>query len=190
MSPIENLVRTFQDAIATVPEIIQPFIVLVAGAVPFIEGEGGAVIGVVGGLNPIVAGAAAAAGNFLCVFLIVFLSARTRTAVVVRQEARAHGGNGRGNTALAVQPDVDGSRAVEKESKGRRRFRTWLVRFGVPGASLLGPLAVPTQFTSILLVASGIPRGRVLFWQGMAILLWTSVTTVLSWLAVTAVLAA
>jgi hypothetical protein len=59
------------------------------------------------------------------------------------------------------------------------------VRFGVPGASLLGPLAIPTQFTAAILVAGGSPRRWVLLWQAVSIALWTTVITVMIWLALT-----
>ena len=41
-----SLVDTFQDAVLHVPDLLQPVIVAAAGAVPFIEGEGAATIGV------------------------------------------------------------------------------------------------------------------------------------------------
>jgi hypothetical protein len=64
------------------------------------------------------------------------------------------------------------------QSKGRQRFARWLDRFGVPGASLLGPLALPTQFTSATLVASGVSVPRLVFWQAAAIVLWTTIATI------------
>ena len=69
------------------------------------------------------------------------------------------------------------------ESKGRLRFKKWLDRFGVPGASILGPLAIPTQFTAAILIAGGTSRSWVLLWQGVAIALWTTVGTISVWLA-------
>ena len=69
---------------------------------------------------------------------------------------------------------------AKPESKGRQRFRRFLIRFGVPGASLLGPLALPTQFTSAMLIASGVSRRWVLLWQGIAIIIWTGVTTLVA----------
>lgn len=51
------------------------------------------------------------------------------------------------------------------------------MRSGVPGASILGPLALPTQFTSAVLVSTGVAKGWVLLWQGVAIVLWTTATT-------------
>ena len=189
MNPVQELVVNFQEIAAQVPEIVRPFIVMLAGAIPFIEGEVASVIGMVGGLNPIVAGLAAAAGNFLCVLVVVLVTSRARTAVVNRSRDRAAAtrnaalvpaapGN-RGTTA------VGGSASDKSQSKGRQRFAKWLVRFGVPGASILGPLAIPTQFTSAILIAGGTPRGWVLLWQGVAIVLWTTVSILSVWAALT-----
>lgn len=180
MNPLADLIANFQELVAQVPELVQPFVLVLAGAVPFIEGEGAAIIGVFGGLNPIVAGIAAAIGNFLTVVGVVAVSSRTREFAV----ARRNGGNG-GNGGSDVL--VDERPTPKPKSKGRQRFARWVVRFGVPGASILGPLAIPTQFTSAMLVASGTPKGWVLLWQGIAIILWTTLATVLTWLAVTTI---
>ena len=84
---------------------------------------------------------------------------------------------------------MDAPAAAKPESKsrkkGRERLKKWFVRFGVPGASILGPLALPTQVTSAILVASGSPRTWVLLWQAAAIALWTALATVSAWLALT-----
>lgn len=189
MNPMQELIRNFQDLVAHVPEIIQPLIVMLAGTVPFIEGELATTIGIAGGLHPIVAAIAAAAGNFLCVVLVVLLTSRARTSVVNHRRVRVEAMAG----AAGVPESVGDERATaleelvpaEPESKGRQRFKRWLVRFGVPGASILGPLAIPTQFTSAILVAGGTPRGWVLLWQAVAIVLWTTVTTVSIWAALT-----
>ena len=189
MNPIQELIVNFQELAAQVPEGIRPFIVMLAGAIPFIEGEVASVIGMVGGLNPIVAGLAAAAGNFLCVLVVVLVTSRARTAVVKHNRGRSEATR---NAALVpAAPGYQGSTAFEgsasdkPQSKGRQRFAKWLVRFGVPGASILGPLAIPTQFTSAILIASGTPRGWVLLWQGVAIILWTTVSIVSIWAALT-----
>ena len=162
MNPIEQLTQFLQGLAASVPDVLQPVIIALAGAIPFVEGELASVIGVLAGMNPIVAGVAAAAGNFLCVLAVVTVGARAREAVVARR-------NG-GTTVVAEKP----------ESKGRRRFTRFLVRFGVPGASILGPLAMPTQFTSAILVGTGVPKAVVLFWQAVAIAVWTAFTTLVA----------
>lgn len=178
MNPIEELIRGFQNLVAHVPELVQPFVVMLAGAIPFVEGEIAAIIGVVGGINPIIAGIAGAAGNFICVALIVLLTSRARTAVMDRRAARVAAGASAGGYGEAFESE-------KPESKGRAKFKRWLVRFGVPGASILGPLAIPTQFISAILVAGGTPRGWVLLWQAVAIVFWTTVGTVSIWAALT-----
>ncbi|WP_199539006.1 hypothetical protein [Desertihabitans brevis] len=185
MNPVEQLISRFQDLVAQVPDLVQPLIVLLAGAVPFVEGEGGAVVGVLGGLHPVVAAVAAGTGNLLCVLGVVVLTSRARAAVVTRRSDRVAVGagaaapEGEEGTNLAAPAGA----GAKPKSNGRQRFDRWLVRFGVPGASLLGPLAVPTPFTAALLVGSGTPRGWVLLWQAVAIVLWTTVATVSAWLA-------
>jgi len=161
-----NLIDTFQNLVAHVPEFVQPFVVALAGAVPFIEGEGSAAIGVIGGINPVIAAASGAIGNFACVAILVLLSAGTRRAIVDRRRAAVVAGGG----SVA---------ASEPVSPRKEKFQRALVRYGVPGVSLLGPLLLPTQFTATMLAAAGVTRARILFWQGLAIVLWTTLVTLI-----------
>ncbi len=177
MNPLADLIARFQELVAQVPEIIQPFIIMFAAAIPFIEGEVGALIGVVGGVNPFVAAAAALIGNVASVVGVVAVSSRAREFAVARRHDRAP--SGAASTVLTEErPEPQ-----KPQSKGRERFARWVVRFGVPGASILGPLAIPTQFMSAMLVAGGTPKGWVLLWQGVSIFFWTTLSTVLAWLA-------
>jgi hypothetical protein len=194
MNPAESLIHTFQDLVTQVPEFLQPFLVSLAAAIPFVEGEGGTAIGVVGGLHPVLAGIAAAVGNFLAVLAVVTVSSRSRDAVVARNARRREKvAVGAGDTSeLRVEADADleattAATPAKSESKGRRRVARWANRFGVPGASLLGPLAIPTHFTSAMLIAAGSQRWWVLLWQAVAILVWTTVVTALVWLGINAV---
>lgn len=217
MNPI---IEFFQGLAAHVPDLLQPFIIAAAGAIPFIEGEISSIIGVWAGMNPVLAGIAGAIGNFVCVTVIVLLGARARHAVVSRQrgkrELAAVGAGGGGGYAGAVTAEsaasnsganlsgtdapadlssiespVDitaGRTAAEghlgegekSESKGRVKFKKFLTRFGVPGASLLGPLAIPTQITSTILVSTGVKTSWILLWQGIAIIAWTTLTTLIA----------
>lgn len=176
-----DLIPRFQDLVAQVPEFVQPLIVALAGAVPFIEGEGAAVIGVIGGVHPVAAVLAGIAGNFLCVLVLVTLSSRTRSAIVShrrnRTEAREVTLVGAGPAAHGGSADEDAD--VDAPESGRKaarwvKFQRALDRYGVPGVSLLGPLLLPTQFTATMLTASGVAARRVLFWQGLAIIGWTT----------------
>lgn len=183
MNPIEELINNFQNLVAQVPEFIQPFVVMLASAIPFIDGEGGAIIGVFGGINPVIAAVAAAAGNFLSVLLVVLLGTRARTAVMNRQNRHTAVASTAGAIGAAGTVTMIEAPPAKPESKGRRRLKKWLVQYGVPGASILGPLAIPGQFTAAMLVAGGTSRAWVLLWQAIAIVLWTTVGTVSVWLA-------
>ncbi|MGW9112002.1 small multidrug efflux protein [Microbacterium sp. NPDC055683] len=159
-----NLVEAFQDLVARVPELVQPLIVALAGAVPFVEGEGAAAIGIIGGIHPVIAGIAGAVGNFVCVAALVLLGAGTRRAIVERRR-------------IAVTAGGGPAPAPEPVSPRKEKFQRALVRYGVPGVSLLGPLLLPTQFTATMLAAAGVGRARILFWQGLAIAAWTTLVT-------------
>ncbi len=178
--PYEGL----QQFVQQLPDFLHPLIVALLGTIPYVEGEGSAGLGVLVGINPVVAGIAGATGNILSVLAVVFLGARIRRAVVARRAARraaperllVPAGN------VADQPgehaDADRTENRKRSTKGRKRLQAWLVRFGVPGASILAPLALPTQLTAAFFVASGVSRGWVVLWQVVAIVLWTGLVTV------------
>ncbi|WP_144876831.1 small multidrug efflux protein [Microbacterium sp. 1.5R] len=167
-----NLVETFQNLVAQVPELVQPLIVALAGAIPFIEGEGAAAIGIIGGIHPVVAAIAAMAGNFLCVAILVIAGAGARKAIVTRARSREAVAAGGGSLAEA---DAETDRSTARRAKFQRAFE----RYGVPGVSLLGPLLLPTHFTATMLAASGVGKGRVLIWQAVAIILWTTAVSII-----------
>ncbi|MEV8241799.1 small multidrug efflux protein [Microbacterium testaceum] len=155
-NPVSDLVLGFQNLVAEVPDLVQPLVVALAGAVPFIEGEGAAAIGIIGGIPPIVAALAGAVGNLICVAVVVLATSRVRTAVTTRR-----GGSAKPATAR------------------REKFERAYHRYGTPGVSLLGPLLLPTQFTAAALTSTGVPPVRVLAWQAAAIALWTTVITLI-----------
>ncbi|WP_369369828.1 small multidrug efflux protein [Promicromonospora sp. Populi] len=173
-----TLVDNFQDFVAQVPELVQPLIVAAAGAVPFIEGEGGVLIGIVGGVPPVVAAIAAIAGNFLCVAVLVLLSSGARNAVVTRHRAKVYARDGVGSGSAVEAAPVEAP-AETRGSARRAKFQHAYERYGVPGVSLLGPLLLPTHFTATMLAASGIGKARILFWQLIAIVGWTTITAVI-----------
>ncbi len=86
-NPVSDLILGFQGLVADVPDLVQPLILALAGAVPFIEGEGAAAIGIIGGIPPIVAAIAGAVGNIICVAVVVLATSRVRTAVTTRRGA-------------------------------------------------------------------------------------------------------
>ncbi|KJQ53824.1 hypothetical protein [Microbacterium sp. SA39] len=174
-----NLIEIFQNWVAQVPDLVQPLIVALAGAIPFIEGEGAASIGIIGGIHPVVAAISAMVGNFLCVAVLVLASSGARSAIKnrsrVTEPALVNGGSG------TDAPAVTDGAAPEPDRKAARRekFQRAFERYGVPGVSLLGPLLLPTQFTATMLAAAGVGKARVLFWQALAIIGWTTAVAVI-----------
>jgi membrane protein DedA with SNARE-associated domain len=154
MNPVADLVLGFQNLVAQLPEWVSPLIVAAAGAVPFIEGEGAASIGIIGGVNPVVAAIAGIVGNFVAVSLVVLVGSRIRVAATA----------GRAGSPQPQKPRM-------------QKFQNAFNKYGVIGVSLLGPLLLPTHFTAAALVGVGVPKGRVLLWQGVAIVLWTTLLT-------------
>lgn len=178
-----NLIETFQNLVAQVPDLVQPLIVALAGAVPFVEGEGAASIGILGGIPPVVAAIAAMVGNFLCVAILVLASAGARRAIVDRSRAKQPVTAGGGTSREADGVPAETGRGSARREKFQRAFE----RYGVPGVSLLGPLLLPTHFTATMLAASGIGKGRILLWQAIAIVGWTTVIAVVVGSAVYAI---
>ncbi|ODT38625.1 MAG: small multidrug efflux protein [Microbacterium sp. 71-36] len=156
-NPLSDLVLGFQGLVAAVPELVQPLIIAAAGAVPFIEGEGAAAIGIIGGIHPLVAVLAAAIGNLLCVGIVVLATSRVRAAVTTRRGA-----------------------PTTTPTARREKFEKAYHRYGTPGVSLLGPLLLPTQFTAAALTSTGVSPARVLGWQATAIALWTTGVTLVA----------
>ncbi|WP_435748390.1 small multidrug efflux protein [Microbacterium sp. PMB16] len=186
---MDNPYPWLQDFINQVPEFLQPVMVALVAAVPYIEGEGAAAFGIIAGINPIVAAIAAATGNILCVVGVVLLGSRVRGNIVARRASRTDATVGvaararvsnTSTIATATREDggetsVDTDGASTHKSKGRAKLGRWLVRFGVPGASLIAPLALPTMLTAAFFVASGVRKEWVILWQVIAIVLWTGV---------------
>lgn len=180
-----NLIEIFQNWVAQVPDLVQPLIVALAGAIPFIEGEGAASIGIIGGIHPVIAAIAAIVGNFVCVAVLVLASSGARKAIVNRsrvgEPAVAGAGGVNVSDAAAEAPQTD------RKAARREKFQRAFERYGVPGVSLLGPLLLPTHFTATMLAAAGIGKARVLFWQALAIIGWTTIVAVIVGSAVSAI---
>ncbi|WP_311244811.1 small multidrug efflux protein [Microbacterium sp. WCS2018Hpa-23] len=191
---MDNPYPWLQDFINQVPEFLQPVMVALVAAIPYIEGEAAAAFGIIAGINPIVAALAAITGNVLCVIGVVVLGSRIRGGVVARRSARgtsaapaARGAatsttssstTSSSTTVETLDDDSTGSSGSGEEDttrrgKGKTKLRRWLVRFGVPGASILAPIALPTMLTAAFFVASGVRKEWVILWQIVAIVLWT-----------------
>ena len=158
-----DIVTGLQELTQGLPPLLRWVGVLLAGAIPYVEAEGAAVLGVVAGVNPVVAILAAVVGNAIALAVVVWLIGAARSGVT------------RG-------------RAAEKSPK-RQRMRQVFDRYGVPGVSLLGPLLLPSHVTAAAMVGFGAPRPRVFAWGVAAVTAWAVVLGVVVHLGVSAAVA-
>ncbi len=153
---IENL----QDFTSSLPGVLQWVGVMLAGAIPFIESYGGSVIGVLAGINPVIAIAAAIIGNVISMLIFVL---------------SAHG----------VRTKATQNRAPKPLSPRKEKLRQRFDRYGVAGVSLLGQTVLPSQITSAAMVSFGAAKNAVILWQTISIIIWGIAFGVLASLGVT-----
>jgi len=139
-----------RERVADTDALWQWLVLLLGGAVPFVESYGAAAIGVVVGVPLVVAVIAGVVGNAASMVLVVTAGDALRRRLRAGREPR--------------EPSM-------RLRKLRRRFDTW----GVPGVSLLGQTVLPSQITSGALVAFGADRRQVITWQLVSIALWGAV---------------
>lgn len=162
------MIDALQNFTASLPDFFQWFGVLVMSAIPFVESYFGSALGVIAGVNPIVAVAAAVVGNVISMLAFVLSSHGVRTKV------RARAGAAQAGSAKPLSP---------RREKLRERFDRW----GVPGVSLLGQLVLPSQITSAAMVSFGASKNTVILWQVISIILWGTVFGTLAALGVSVV---
>ncbi|MFW7415089.1 hypothetical protein [Demequina sp. SO4-18] len=138
------MLEGLQDFATSFPAWAQWFAIALISAIPFVESYGGSIVGVLMGLHPAIAIAAAVVGNVVSMLAVVF-------------------------GAHAVRRRTVGD---EQLSPRRARLRTMFDRYGVPGVSLLGQTVLPSQITSGAMVGFGASRTAVAWWQVLSIIAW------------------
>lgn len=139
--------------LAELAAIIEPWqqvgLLILVGAIPFIESYLGSFLGVVVGVPPVLAVTAAVIGNIVSTFVLIALAGRARSAATRGRQG-----------------------APARLSGRRRKVAKYFDRFGVPGVTFLGPLILASQITAPALIALGANRRSVYFFQGLAIIAW------------------
>ncbi|WP_166868653.1 MULTISPECIES: hypothetical protein [unclassified Salinibacterium] len=154
------MIDALREFTASFPEILQWLGVALVSAIPFVESYIGSAVGVIAGIHPAVAIAAAVVGNVISMLAFVFA---------------AHG----------LRSKVTAGRPEKPESPRRQKLRERFDRYGVAGVSLLGQTLLPSQITSAAMVSFGASRNVVIFWQIISIILWGVLFGVLATLGVT-----
>ena len=146
----DSWVAGLQSWTQGLPTALQWLGVILISAIPFVESFFGAPIGILAGMHPVVAIITAVIGNMLSLILVVYVAHWVRTAILHKRPQQ-----------------MDPQKSAKRE-KVRRIFD----RFGVPGVSILGPLALPSQFTAPLMVSFGASRHAVMAWMLVSVILW------------------
>jgi hypothetical protein len=154
------MIPALQDFTSSFPEFLQWVGVMLIAAIPFVDSYLGSVIGVLAGVNPVVAIAAAIVGNVISMLIFALSAHRVRSKVV-------------------------SGKAPEVESPRRQKVRGWFDKYGVAGVSLVGPVILPSQFTSAAMVSFGAPKNSVILWQIISITIWGVVFGTLATVGIT-----
>lgn len=133
------------------PESVQWLGIILISAIPFLESYGGGFVGVIAGMPLVAAVAAATLGNMISLVLVVYVAHWIRSAAMKKRNGQA----------------VD-----EEKSTRRDKVKRLFDKFGVPGVSLLGPFALPSQITAPLMVSFGASKNAVMLWMLLSVILW------------------
>ncbi|GAA4918180.1 hypothetical protein [Nesterenkonia rhizosphaerae] len=144
-------ISQLQNWVDGLPEALQWLGVVAIGAVPFIESYSGPFIGMIVGLPWWVALICGVLGNAAAVAILIY---------------GAHG------IRSAVTKNAEPKELSEKQIARRAKIKKYFDRFGVPGVAILGPFALPSQFTAPLMVSFGANRHLVMIWMAVSIVLW------------------
>ena len=139
------MMDSLQSTVEAAPPALQWLVIILAGAIPFIESYFGSVLGILAGVNPFIAIPAAIVGNIGSMALLVVFADKLRST-----RARTQG----------------------EPSARRQKFKRSFDRYGVAGVSLLGQTILPSQITSLAMVGFGADKRAVIFWQIISIIIW------------------
>jgi hypothetical protein len=141
------MLDALQHFTESIPAAVQWLGVMLLGAIPFVESYLGSIVGILAGVPPVIAIAAAIIGNIISMLVFVLTAHRVRARVTRDQ-------------------------AEPERSPRRQKLKEHFDRWGVPGVSLLGQLVLPSQITSATIVSFGAPRNTVILWQCISIVMW------------------
>ncbi|MET4541626.1 hypothetical protein ABIE37_003424 [Arthrobacter bambusae] len=156
------MIESLQDFTSSLPPMLTWLGVVLIAAIPFVDSYFGAVVGVLTGLHPAVAIAAAVVGNVISLLIFVFAAHRVRTTVAA-------------------------NRPSKEVTPRRAKLRAAFDKFGVAGVSLIGPTILPSQITSVAMISFGASRNAVILWQIISIIVWGTAFGVLATLGVSLV---
>ncbi|MNT41494.1 hypothetical protein D3C72_1778540 [compost metagenome] len=139
---------------ASIPLIWQILVTAGWSAIPFIESDAGVAVAIAAGVPTIPAVIAAIIGNWVAVALVILGTDKIRNWLGVHTSKKS-------------------------QEKRQGKVRRALEKYGVPGASLLGPLLIGTHLNAFFMAAAGVNRRYLLIWQTIAIVVWAIIFAVI-----------
>lgn len=146
-----DILQTMWELTASLPTALQWFGVMLAGAIPLLEGHGATALGIAVGVHPILATAAGILGNVAVMLIVAAFSSRLRERLL------------RDN----------------KKTERREKIHRLYNRYGVPVVSIVAEFWLPSALTTVLLVSFGAQKKQVMVWQAVAIVIWSVGTALL-----------
>lgn len=139
-----------QEWVDGLPDALQWLGIIAIAAIPFIESYSAPFLGVLLGMSWWSALIAGVVGNTAAVAVLTYGAHGIRSALLRKKNGEP----------------------TEKQRARREKTKKYLDRFGVPGVAILGPFALPSQFTAPLLVSFGASKHLVMIWMFVSIVLW------------------
>lgn len=147
-----NVITQLTAFTEQIPLFFQVLVTFVWGMIPFIESDNGAAIAVAVGMPVPLAITAAVAGNWVAVMLLIIFIDKVRSWVKSRRR-----------TEVADE---------KKYSKRKEKVMRAVQKYGVPGASLLGPMLIGTHINAFFMAVAGVDKRYLMIWQTVAIVVW------------------
>lgn len=147
-----NVIMQLTAFTEQIPLFFQVLVTFVWGMIPFIESDNGAAIAVAVGVPVPLAITAAVAGNWVAVMLLIIFVDKVRAWL-----------RGRRRTDVTDE---------KRYSKRKEKVMRAVEKYGVPGASLLGPMLVGTHINAFFMAVAGVDRRYLMIWQTIAIVIW------------------
>lgn len=142
----EDLFNNIWQWTNSLPDSIQFIAVFIAGAIPLLEGQVAAAIGVAVGVHPVIAATSAIIGNVVSMLAITLLTDGLHARL---------------------------TRDKEQKSDKNQRLLELYHKYGVPLTTLIAQVWVPAGITTILLISIGASKRQVIIWQTISIIVWT-----------------
>lgn len=152
---LQPVITNLHEITTGIPLVLQLIATATWSAIPFIESDAGVLIAVLAGVPIIPATIAAIVGNLIAVVGVVVATDNLRIW-------------------------IENHTSQKKQKKRQTKVRRAIQKYGVPGASLLGPLLVGTHLNAFFMAAAGVNRRYLLIWQTVAIVVWAIIFAALA----------